>query len=147
MGKHSGTVGIKSGELEFDGSDLVGGSFTIDMTTLTNTDMAGKPGAGKLEGHLKSDDFFGVATHPEATVVITSVKASKGSYNITADVTIKGMTAPVTFTADVAGNNASADIVIDRTKHNVKYGSGKFFDGLGDKAISDEFTLAVKLFY
>jgi hypothetical protein len=34
---------------------------------------------------------------------------------------------------------------VDRTKYDIKYGSGSFFDNLGDKAISDDFELAVAL--
>ena len=147
MGAHNGTIKIKSGSLEFDGDALVGGSFVIDMTTITNVDMAGKNGAGRLEGHLKSDDFFGVQTYPEATLSITSAKAKHGSYEVTADLTIKGKTAPVTFMADVTTHTANAAFDVDRTLFDVKYGSGKFFDDLGDKAISDQFNIVVKLTY
>ena len=146
-GKHHGTLGLKSGSLQFDGDALTGGSFVIDMTTLTNLDMAGKKGAGRLEGHLKSDDFFSVETYPEATLNITNVAASDNGYDITADLTIKGTTAPITFTAAVAANSATAEITVDRTIYKVKYGSGKFFDNLGDKAISDNFDLVVNLVY
>ncbi|MFW5891269.1 MAG: YceI family protein, partial [bacterium] len=38
-----------------------------------------------------------------------------------------------------------AEITVDRTKYNVRYGSGKFFDNLGDNMIYDDFTLDVKI--
>ncbi len=145
-GKHYGTVGIKSGELKFDGDALVGGSFVIDMTTITVDDLEGEWG-DKLLGHLKSDDFFGVENHNTATFTITEVMAKDGVYAVTGDLTIKGKTAPVTFTANVDGSTATADITVDRTVYDIRYGSGKFFDNLGDKTINDNFTLAVSLAY
>ena len=58
-GQHNGTINLKEGALVFKGKDLVGGNFTVDMTSINTTDLEG--GAkGKLDGHLKSDDFFGV---------------------------------------------------------------------------------------
>ena len=128
---------------------LVGGNFTIDMNTLTNTDLEGE-NKGKLEGHLKSDDFFGVATYPTAKLDITNVEAQGGNkYEITGDLTIKEKTHEVTFPATVTtqGNQVTADasITIDRSKYDVRYGSGSFFDNLGDKTIYDEFHLQVSL--
>ena len=101
---------------------------------------------GKLEGHLKSDDFFGVETHPTAKLVFTDVKASgKNSYEVTGDLTIKGITKPVTFDVSVYGSKATATMKVDRSLYDVKYGSGAFFDNLGDKTIYDEFDLVVDL--
>ena len=104
---------------------------------------------GKLEGHLKSDDFFGVQNFPAATLKITKVKAKGDGYNVMADLTIKGITEPVEFMATVKEKDgmihAMSDIKIDRSKYNVRYGSNSFFDNLGDKAIYDEFDLSVNL--
>ena len=38
-----------------------------------------------------------------------------------------------------------AEIIIDRSKYNVRYGSGTFFENLGDKTIYDDFTLTVQI--
>ncbi len=148
-GEHNGTIGIKDGSLIVNDGILSGGEFTIDMTTITDLDQEGQ-GKTKLEGHLKSDDFFGVATYPTANLKITKALAKgNGQYSITADLTIKGITNPVTFDATIKTEakqiTATADIKVDRTLYNVRYGSGKFFDNLGDKAIYDEFDLKVKL--
>lgn len=148
-GGHTGTVKISQGSLEIDGSELKGGSFEIDMTTIANTDIEGEWRA-KLEGHLKSDDFFAVETYKTATLKITNVEStSKGKYDVTADLTVKGKTAAVTFPAEVnvkgGKATATAKITVDRTKYDVRYGSPSFFDDLGDKAISNEFTLDVKV--
>lgn len=144
-GQHNGTIGLQSGNVSFDGKKLVGGEFTIDMKTIKNVDLTDAGYNKKLTDHLNSDDFFSTAKHPTAKLVIKSVKETAGKAEVTADLTIKGKTLPVTFPADVkwAGEAVSATgvITIDRTAYDVKYGSGKFFQNLGDKMIDDNFTL------
>ncbi|AXP82873.1 hypothetical protein CJ739_3813 [Mariniflexile rhizosphaerae] len=144
-GSHEGTIAIKSGSLTFDGNKLIGGEFVIDMTTISSTDLEGEY-KGKLDGHLKADDFFGVENHPTSTLVFTKVTASgKNAYNVTGDLTIKGKTNPITFTISIYGSKATTSLKIDRTKYDIKYGSANFFDGLKDKAIYDEFDLVADL--
>lgn len=144
-GSHEGTVDLKSGELKFDGEKLEGGNFVVDMTTIGATDLEGEY-KGKLDGHLKSEDFFGVEKYPNATLKITKVKATgKNSYKVTGDLTIKKTTEPITFDMSIYGSKATATLKVDRSKYDVRYGSGSFFDGLGDKTIYDEFDLVVDL--
>ena len=145
-GKHDGTIQLEKGTLMFnDKQELTGGTFTMDMSTLTVTDLEGDS-KGKFEGHLKSEDFFGTEKHTKSTFVITNVAGSKGNYKVTGDLTIKGITKPITFDMMVKDNNtATANLKIDRTKYDIKYGSASFFDGLKDKAIYDEFDLNVNL--
>lgn len=144
-GSHKGAINIKEGALIFKEGKLSGGEFTIDMASIENTDMEGEYKA-KLEGHLKSDDFFGVATYPTASLVFTKVKSTgKNSYSVTADLTIKDKTNPVTFDMSIYGNKATANLKIDRTLFGVRYGSASFFDDLQDKAIYDEFDLVTDL--
>ncbi|WP_298236750.1 YceI family protein [uncultured Algibacter sp.] len=144
-GSHEGTINIKSGNLVFEGDKLTGGEFVIDMTSITVTDLEGDY-KGKLEGHLKSDDFFGVANHPTASLVFTNVEASgKNAYSVTGDLTIKSITNPISFSISIYGSKAAASLKIDRSKYDVKYGSTSFFDGLKDKAIYDEFDLVSDL--
>ncbi|MUH37321.1 YceI family protein [Zobellia amurskyensis] len=144
-GSHTGTVNLKSGNLIFDGDKLTGGEFEVDMTTLVATDLEGES-KGKLEGHLKSEDFFSTEKHTAATLVFTNVKASgKNAYEVTGDLTIKGVTKPVSFDVSVYGSKATASVKVDRTAYDIKYGSGNFFENLGDKTIYDEFDLVVDL--
>ena len=144
-GSHEGTISLKSGHLEMNGNKLTGGEFVVDMTSLSNSDLDGDS-KGKLEGHLKSDDFFGVATYPTAKLVFTSVKPlNKNSYTVTGDLTIKETTKPITFVVSVYENKATATMKVDRAEYDVRYGSGSFFDNLGDKTIYDEFDLVVDL--
>ncbi|MEM9917599.1 MAG: YceI family protein [Bacteroidota bacterium] len=146
-GSHEGTIQIKEANLDYDNGMLKGGQFTIDMTSIKCTDLEGDYG-NKLVGHLKSDDFFGVNQFPDAVFKITKVasRGKAGEYKITGDITIKGTTKEIKFNAMTDASGAlMADVTIDRTDYNVRYGSGSFFDNLGDKTIYDEFELKVKL--
>jgi polyisoprenoid-binding protein YceI len=144
-GSHEGTISLKSGLLNFNNDKLVGGEFVMNMQTIEVTDLTGEY-KGKLEGHLKSDDFFSVEKHSTATLVITKVDANgKNAYKVTGDLTIKGIKKAITFDLSVYGNKANATLKIDRTKYDVKYGSTSFFDNLKDKAIYDEFDLVADL--
>lgn len=143
-GEHEGKIKLQEGSLIFDGKELAGGDFTIDMTSITVTDLK-DDSKEKLEGHLKSDDFFGIEKFPVATFKITNVEGKNGKYKVTGDLTIKGITNTNTFEMNVTENSATAEIKIDRSKYDVRYGSTSFFDDLKDKAIYDEFDLNVNL--
>ncbi|MEM9823335.1 MAG: YceI family protein [Bacteroidota bacterium] len=149
-GSHEGTLTLKNGELTYTDNQLSGGSFDIDMTSLDCTDLKGG-GKTKLEGHLKSTDFFNVAEFPTARFEITKVvsRGKTGDYKIIGDLTIKGITKSIKFQAMVNdasdGKTATASTTIDRSEFNIRYGSGSFFDNLGDKTIYDEFDLSINL--
>ena len=144
-GQHNGTVNFKDGALIFKGKKLAGGIFTVDMTTLTATDLTGEY-QGKLNGHLKADDFFGTEKFPTAKLVFKTIGTKSANvYNVTADLTIKGITKPVTFELTVNGNTATTAFNVDRTKYDIRYNSKSFFESIGDKAIYDEFELKVNL--
>jgi len=146
-GEHSGTVKFNSGSIETKGTTFTGGTFSVNMESMLVTDIKDPTYNGKLLGHLKGQDFFDVTNHKTSTLVVKSVKpgAEKNSYDVTADLTIKGITKPVTFpaTVTIAGDKvtALAKVTIDRTSYDVKYGSLKFFADLADKAIYDDFVL------
>lgn len=145
-GEHNGSIKLESGFLEMKGKKLIGGEFVVDMTTLSNNDLESGKGKEKLEGHLKSADFFGVDANPTSKLVFTSVKPmNDNSYTVTGDLTIKGITKPVTLVVSMFENKATATIKVNRTNFDIKYGSGSFFDNLGDKAIYDDFDLVVDL--
>ena len=148
-GEHSGTIQLKTGELVIADGKLSGGTFEIDMTTIDVTDLEGE-WKDKLNNHLKSEDFFGVKKFPTATLAITKVTAngSSGDYKVMADLTIKSTTKQINFDAHVHGEgslSATAEITIDRSEYDVRYGSGSFFDNLGDKTIYDDFILKINL--
>lgn len=149
-GQHNGTINLAGGTLVIDGTKIMSGSFEIDMNSITNVDLTDAEWNQKLVGHLKSDDFFGVAKFPKATFTITGpVAFVKGSANVKGNLSIKGITQPITFKAAMQntaeGIRFYAHIIVDRTKFDVRYGSGSFFDDLGDKTIYDEFKLKLNL--
>lgn len=144
-GSHTGTVDLNSGALMFEDGALTGGEFEVNMTSLTSTDLEGE-WKDKLVGHLKSDDFFSVENNPTSTLVFTNITSTgKNSYEVTGDLTIKGITKPVTFDLSVYGSKATATMKVDRAEYDIRYGSDSFFDNLGDKTIYDEFDLVVDL--
>ena len=146
-GKHNGSITFVGGTIAVAKNIITGGSFVMDMKTILDEDLTNEGMKNKLMGHLASDDFFSVAKFPESKMEIKKVTPVAGDeYKFLADLTIKGITNPVEFnaTVKVSGNqlNAEGVITVNRTLYGIKYGSGKFFEGLGDKMIYDEFTLA-----
>ncbi len=150
-GKHNGTVGLQGGTLDVAGNRVTGGNVMLDMKTIKVLDLTDAEYNAKLLGHLNSDDFFSVEKHPTAGFKITSiaplknVAEGKQNYTVNGDLTIKGITNRISFPAIVTvnGNQVTAvgTTVVDRTKYDIKYGSGSFFDNLGDKAISNDITI------
>jgi Uncharacterized conserved protein len=145
MGQHTGTINLKDGWLTLNNNQIVSGEFNIDMASIKESESN-----QMLEKHLKSDDFFGVEKFPTAKLVLTgSDPFDKGIAVVRGSLTIKGVTNPMEFKALLQKKDEGtwffANIVIDRTKFNIRYGSGSFFDNLGDKAIYDEFKVKVNL--
>ena len=144
-GSHEGTIKFKSGTLTFNDGTLVDGSFSMDMNSIKCTDLEGDS-AGNLEGHLKSKDFFGTESHPNAMLQFKEVTMNgENNYRVKGDLTIKGITNSIDFDFAMDGNKATAALKIDRAKYDVKYKSPSFFEGLKDKAIYDDFDITVNL--
>ena len=149
-GQHHGYVKVKDGHLKVEGKQIVGGEFTIDMTSITVEDIEEEKWNKKLNGHLRSDDFFHVNKHKTAKLEIKDAQFGKGGkHNVFADLTIKGKTRPVQFDVklDDKGEKVvgKSKITFDRTNYDIKYRSGSFFDSLGDKMIYDDVEIDVKL--
>ncbi|MES2518021.1 MAG: YceI family protein [Bacteroidota bacterium] len=144
-GQHEGTINITSGSLVTEGLKITGGEFVIDLKSIVCTDITDAEYNKKFIGHITTGDFFEVEKFPTSTFKITKVAGA----NITGDLTLHGVTKSITFPtkiATVGGKvTATAAIPVDRTDFGVKYGSKKFFDSIGDKAIDDVFTLDVTL--
>jgi polyisoprenoid-binding protein YceI len=144
-GEHNGTVGISAGALNVNGNKLIGGNFTIDLKTIKALDITDPGYNQKFIGHITSGDFFEIEKFPTASFVITKVAGNQ----VTGNLTVKGITKSITFPAEIAVKGgkvtAKANITIDRTDFNIKYGSKKFFDSIGDKAIYDDFSLTISL--
>ena len=148
-GQHNGKVPLSGGQMVIDGKKLVSGNFEANMSALKIVELNGNENP-RLDGHLKSDDFFGTDKFPKANFTMTSAKeAGAGKYEITGDMVIKGISKPVSFTAAVAPQGdkilGTTTFMIDRTKYDIKYRSSNWFENLGDKAIYDEFQVTIKL--
>lgn len=147
QGKHDGYAYISKGELMIENGQLMGGTVEMDMNKIEG------PGHGtgnNLINHLKSPDFFDVKKFPFSTIVITKVAAvNDENKTVTGNLTIKGITHPVTFPAktEVKGGfvNAFGKLIIDRTLWDVRYNSGKFYDNLADQTISDSVEFNIKI--
>lgn len=148
-GEHSGTIGVKEGNLEVANGKVTGGKVVIDMNSIVDVDLTDAGYNAKLIGHLKSDDFFSVATFPTSELAITKVDGAGNSLTFTGNLTIKGVTNPATFTATSSKDGKltiyKGTLTVDRSKFNIRYGSKSFFDNLGDKVIYDEFSLDFSL--
>jgi len=153
-GTHTGTINVTDGKVGFKDGKVTGGNFTIDLSSLVCTDLAAGEGKEKLEGHLKSADFFDVANHPTAKFEITKVTALEGSTDsnslIYGNLTLKGVTKQVGFKAMVnnKGNGITVttpEFSINRTDFGMNYGSASLTDVVKDKAINDEVKLTITL--
>ncbi len=147
-GQHNGTISFSEGSLSVEKMKITGGKFTVDMTTIVNTDAGGLN--EKLIGHLKSEDFFSVEKFPQSMLVVTKAEKKAGNtYHFTADLTIKGITKPVEFDSEVRVDSglliATGVMTVNRAKYDIKFRSASFFSDLGDKMIYDDFSLKFKL--
>lgn len=145
-----GEVSFKEGMVTFESGTITEGSLVVDLKTIAAIKTGAGGGEEKLSGHLQSEDFFNVEKFPEATFMITEVSPlSDTILDITGDITIKGITKSVTVPMQVYGSSEQVILVgtlnINRADFDVKYGSETFFDNLGDKVITDEFILDLKL--
>lgn len=149
---HHGTIKVKSGILHLNDGRPVKGKVMIDMTSIKNLDLDSEDMRERLINHLKSDDFFSVDKYPEAHFTITSSELRGTELYLGGDLNIKGRSHPAEFKSGIL---AAADgyrfigyVEFDRSLYDVRYGSGKFFENLGDKLISDiiklDFNLYVK---
>lgn len=149
-GKHNGSISFDNGSIAVSGSKINGGSFVIDMKTIVVEDLTDPGYNKKLIGHLSSDDFFSIEKFSQSSMVIKKVTPVSGDESkFSADLTIKGVTNPIEFNAKVTVDgdhlNAEGIITVNRTLFGIKYGSGSFFQGLGDKMIYDDFTLTFNI--
>lgn len=145
-GQHNGTIDFKEGNIEVNGNSITGGNFEVNMQSIVCSDLENESWNNKLISHLKSEDFFSVEKNPVSELKVTSVEHIDGNeYLFKGDLSIKGLTHPITFNAKIDLSTDSliavGSLSVDRTLYNIKYGSGKFFDSLGNNMIDDFFTL------
>ncbi|MEL7019979.1 MAG: YceI family protein [Bacteroidota bacterium] len=153
-GQHMGTLKITNGNLAVVDGNITAGDFTLDMTSITVTDLEAGKGKEDLEGHLKTGDFFEVEKFPTGSFAITGVKPVTGTegatHEITGNLTMKGVTKGVTLPANINITDGKITAVtpnftIDRTEWNIKYNSASLVDTAKDKIINDEIGLVINL--
>lgn len=149
-GEHTGTITLKSGSVTLKGDEIEKGEFVADMNSLTSTDITDPEYNKKYVVHMTSPDFFDTSKYPESKLVINSSKKTAKGLEVKGNLTLLGQTKPVAFTVTVVKKTDSefsgkSNLTLNRTNWGLKYGSTSFFKGLGDKAINDEFTLAVEI--
>ena len=145
-GSHNGEIKIKNGYIEFKGGIITNGMVVMDMNSITNSDLKDEGYNQKLVGHLKSDDFFGVEKFPVASFQITKAgDFTNGKATMSGILTIKGKAENISFDVMKKENIYTAQVKVDRSKFDVRYGSNSFFDNLGDKAIDDIFILDIQI--
>jgi polyisoprenoid-binding protein YceI len=145
-GKHYGNIQFEKGNFEVVNNQIRQGNFEVNMHSIVCTDIENETWNKKLVDHLKSEDFFSTEKHPVSTLVLMDSRhIDGGKYRFDSELTIKGITHPLTFEADIEVKEEAVSVSgvlrIDRTRYSMKYGSGKFFKSLGDNMIDDYFTL------
>lgn len=145
---HFGTLKFENGEVTVKDGKLESGTFTADMTSLESVDLKDNAEMkAKLEGHLKNADFFEVSKFPTASFQITKVSeaTNKGDYNtiINGNLTLKGITKPVQFYANVAVKDGSVNIATEPTDLNREDFGVKFAIPVQDGILKNEITLQV----
>jgi polyisoprenoid-binding protein YceI len=160
-GEHTGVVSISEGKINAENGTIVSGTFTIDLNTITDTDLTDAGMNGKLVGHLKSPDFFDVAQFPTAKFELVSVSALpagsqvatdsvQATHQVIGNLIMKGVTKSISFPAQIevsetAIKAVTAPFAIDRTQWGVNYGSKSIFAELKDKFINDEMIITLNL--
>lgn len=150
LGLHTGTINIAGGFIEITDGLIKSGEIQMDMTSIVITDIEDKKAHDDFLAHLNHDDFFSVDKFKIAKLVISgSERTASNKLSVTGMLTIKDISHPVSFVASVEiftdFFHSLGEIVIDRTLYNIRYGSGKFLQNLGDSLIYDDFVLQFKL--
>ncbi len=140
---HYGTLKFKDGFMDISSGGLTG-LVNVDMESLTVDDLTGGS-KSRLEGHLKSDDFFSVNKYNSSSIEVNSATMKGDDYEVNGTLTIKGISHPITFILSINNNIASSKLTFDRSKYDVRFRSGTFFENLGDKLILDDIELDVEL--
>ena len=146
-GEHTGYLSLEGGTVSLNNKIVTDARVNMDMNSIVCTDLEAGEWNDKLVGHLKSDDFFSVDKHAHAHFNITSVNVGNkaGIYEVRGNLTIKGISNEISFPATIEATDgmvkAKGTTKIDRTKWDIKFRSGNFFAGLGDKMIYDEFEI------
>ncbi len=147
---HTGTLNLSDGTIQIIDENTINGNITIDMSSINVTDLQGRA-KEMLEGHLRSADFFEVENYPNATLNFKSKSYNKlkNLIDFEGQLTIKDISNPIFFSATLIESSpylkAKSILSFDRSKYNVRFRSGSFFENLGDKLILDDIDVNIVL--
>lgn len=156
-GEHHGSINTKEGKLILENNTIIGGSISIDMNSIINTDLESEMNA-KLVGHLKSKDFFHTQEFPYALFKIISISKFEGelpetgikpSHNITGNLSMRGETKSISFPIMITINDSiiiaeTNEFALNRTLWGVNFKSKSIFDEFKDDFIGDMMNLRFK---
>jgi polyisoprenoid-binding protein YceI len=146
-GAHNGIVKVVDGRIAIVDNVIVDGMLRIPMSSINVHDIQDAESNQKLTAHLSSADFFDVQNHPYAVYKINKSKGTLSGGKVTLEgiMNIKGISVPQSIAMEVHDKGDRWILVgtmeLDRSNYNIRYGSGSFFSGLGDKLIHDQFKL------
>lgn len=113
MGGHSGYFLFQSGSLLFSArNEPLSGTFLMDMNSIRSTDNPTESGRQKTDANLRKTEFFASDQYPTATMVVKKITriGSSQDHKVAGDLTIKGITHPIEFTATIDTKNNSSHI-------------------------------------
>lgn len=157
--KHTGTINVSDGKIYINNGKITSGNFTIDLNTISVTDITGEDKAS-LEAHLKgteaedADHFFNVTKFPvgkfEVTSVVDTTMENGVNTLVKGNLTLKGITKEISIPAKVSVSAEAVSVIsnsfsINRTEWGINYRSKNIFTDLGDKFINDEIALQINL--
>lgn len=153
--RHLGVTNVRGRFDTFSANLAVGGSLesvavdaSIDLASI-NTNQADR------DAHLRSTDFFDLASHPAMTFVSSSISGSGEEYQLTGDLSINGVTKPVTFAVEFygvdthpadnrvrSGFSATSEIEIKRSDYGINFNMPL---GAGKLALADKVKIELDL--
>jgi polyisoprenoid-binding protein YceI len=158
MGSHYGYLLFNSGSLNYSASGQpVTGTFSMDMNSIKSIDHSLEAANQKVDKELRTEAFFNIEKYPAATMVVKQIipAGNATTYKIKGDLTIKGITSPIDFTAviNTKGNaiTATGNLMIGRARWNIDHHpepqNWDFLVNLKDKIIANDISISLNLVF
>lgn len=146
--KHLGLANVRGEFREYEGQLVIGEDGTVTASGSVKVDSI-DTGEPDRDGHLKSPDFFDAATYAEISFESTSITAvDDETWEITGDLTMHGITKPITLNAEVGGSGpdpfGGERVGLEATGEISRKDYGMKFDaalGTGNAVVSDKVKL------
>ena len=150
--KHLGISNVRGEFHDFDGQFVIAEDGTATASGTVRVASIDTNEANR-DAHLKSADFFDADTYPEITFQSTSITATdEDTYEVTGDLTMHGVTKPITLTAEIGGSDAdmygntriglAATAELSRSDYGMTFNAAL---GSGNMIVSDNVKLELDL--